>query len=329
LGARVLAKFERGPDGWEARIIKVLDTDTNRVLGVIRKSNREVRVEPVDRRVKDVLFVPPLQAEGLKDGDLVFAAVEKGVQRYGPKRGKILEVIGREDDPRAASLIAIATHNVPMGFSEAVEKEAENQAVPTLKGREDLRDLPLITIDPADARDHDDAVYATRDDDPKNADGWVVWVAIADVAAYVRPGTALDREARDKGNSTYFPDRVEPMLPEVLSNGLCSLKQGENRACLAVRMVFDKDGRKLGHRFVRGMMRSHAALSYEQAQAAIDGVEKGGGTDDVTGPIMEAILYPLWNAYHAMLKGRLRRSPLAIESPERRIRMSPDGQIAS
>jgi ribonuclease R len=324
LGARVLAKFERGPDGWEARIIKVLDTDTNRVLGVIRKSNREVRVEPVDRRSKDVLFVPPAQAESLKDGDLVFASIEKGDQRYGPKRGKILEIIGREDDPRAASLIAIAANKVPMGFSEAVEKEAEDQELPSLKGREDLRDLPLITIDPADARDHDDAVYAMRDDDPKNPDGWVVWVAIADVAAYVRPGTNLDREARDKGNSTYFPDRVEPMLPERLSNGLCSLKEGENRACLAVRMVFDKDGRKTGHKFVRGLMRSHAKLSYEQAQSAID-----GQPDDTTGPIMDAILTPLWAAYHTMLKGRLKRSPLAIESPERRIRMTPDGQIAS
>jgi len=324
LGARVLAKFERGPDGWEARIIKVLDTDTNRVLGVIRKSNREVRVEPVDRRSKDVLFVPPAQAESLKDGDLVFASIEKGDHRYGPKRGKILEIIGREDDPRAASLIAIAANKVPMGFSEAVEKEAEDQELPSLKGREDLRDLPLITIDPADARDHDDAVYAMRDDDPKNPDGWVVWVAIADVAAYVRPGTNLDREARDKGNSTYFPDRVEPMLPERLSNGLCSLKEGENRACMAVRMVFDKDGRKTGHKFVRGLMRSHAKLSYEQAQSAID-----GQPDDTTGPIMDAILTPLWAAYHTMLKGRLKRSPLAIESPERRIRMTPDGQIAS
>ena len=324
LGARVLAKFERGPDGWEARIIKVLDTDTNRVLGVIRKSNREVRVEPVDRRSKDVLFVPPAQAESLKDGDLVFASIEKGDHRYGPKRGKILEIIGREDDPRAASLIAIAANKVPMGFSEAVEKEAEDQELPSLKGREDLRDLPLITIDPADARDHDDAVYAMRDDDPKNPDGWVVWVAIADVAAYVRPGTHLDREARDKGNSTYFPDRVEPMLPERLSNGLCSLKEGENRACMAVRMVFDKDGRKTGHKFVRGLMRSHAKLSYEQAQSAID-----GQPDDTTGPIMDAILTPLWTAYHTMLKGRLKRSPLAIESPERRIRMTPDGQIAS
>ena len=329
LGARVLAKFSRGENGWEARLIKVLDTDTNRVLGVIRKSNKEVRVEPVDRKSKEVLIVPHAQAEGLRDGDLVLAAIEKGEQRYGPKRGKILETIGREDDPRAASLIAIAAHNVPMGFSEAVEREAGDQELPSLKGREDLRDLPLITIDPADARDHDDAVFAQRDEDPKNEGGWIVWVAIADVAAYVRPGSALDREAREKGNSTYFPDRVEPMLPEVLSNGLCSLKHGENRACLAVRMVFDKDGRKIGHKFVRGLMRSHASLSYEQAQAAVDGVEGGGGTDDVTGPIMEAILYPLWNAYRTMLKGRLKRSPLAIESPERRIRMTPDGQIAS
>ena len=329
LGARVLAKFSRGEDGWEARVIKVLDTDTNRVLGVIRKSNREVRVEPVDRRSKDVLLVPHAQSEGLRDGDLVLAAIEKGEQRYGPKRGKILETIGREDDPRAASLIAIAAHNVPMGFSDKVLQEAQDQELPSLKGREDLRDLPLITIDPADARDHDDAVYAMRDDDPKNADGWIVWVAIADVAAYVRPGTALDREAREKGNSTYFPDRVEPMLPEVLSNGLCSLKHGQNRACLAVRMVFDKSGRKIAHKFVRGLMRSHASLSYEQAQAAIDGVENGGGTDEVTGPIMDLILYPLWNAYRCMLKGREKRSPLAIESPERKVLMDPGGGIGS
>ncbi|WP_298747142.1 ribonuclease R [uncultured Brevundimonas sp.] len=329
LGARVLAKFSRGADGWEARVVKVLDTDTNRVLGVIRKSNKEVRVEPVDRRSKDVLLVPHAQGADLRDGDLVLAAIEKGAQRYGPKRGKILETIGREDDPRAASLIAIAAHNVPMGFSDKVLQEAQDQELPSLKGREDLRDLPLITIDPADARDHDDAVFAQRDEDPKNEGGWIVWVAIADVAAYVRPGTALDREAREKGNSTYFPDRVEPMLPEVLSNGLCSLKHGENRACLAVRMVFDRDGRKIGHKFLRGLMRSHASLSYEQAQAAIDGPERGGGTDEVTGPIMDLILYPLWNAWRAMLKGRIKRSPLAIESPERKVLMDPGGGIGA
>ena len=332
MGDRLLVKFERGTDGWEARLVKKLDSDGNRVLGVVRKSARETRVEPVDRRSKDTLIIPPLLAEGLKDGDLVLAAIEKGEQRYGPKRGKILEHIGKEDDPRAASLIAIHTHNVPMGFSEAVEREAEAVELPTLKGRDDLRQIPFITIDPADARDHDDAVFAQRDEDPKNEGGWIVWVAIADVAAYVTAGSALDREARAKGNSTYFPDRVEPMLPERLSNGLCSLKEGENRATLAVRMVFDKEGRKTGHKFHRGLMRSHAKLSYEQAQAAIDGIdpETGrAGTDDTTGPIMDTILYPLWNAYHTMLKGRLKRSPLQIESAERRIRMAPDGGIAA
>lgn len=323
MGDRLLVKFSKGAEGWEARLVKKLDSERSRVLGVIRKSNREVRVEPVDRRSKDVLLVPHAQSEGLRDGDLVLAAIEKGAQRYGPKRGKILETIGREDDARAASLIAIHSHGVPTGFSEAVEQEAGDQELPSLKGREDLRDIPLITIDPADARDHDDAVYAQKDEDPKNPGGWIVWVAIADVAAYVRPGSNLDREARDKGNSTYFPDRVEPMLPERLSNGLCSLKEGENRATMAVRMIFDKDGKKTGHKFVRGLMRSHAKLSYEQAQTAID-----GNPDETTGPIMEAILYPLWNAYHTMLKGRLKRSPLQIESAERRIRMT-DGEITS
>lgn len=324
LGDRLLVKFARGAEGWEARLVKRLDAGTNRVLGVIRKSARETRVEPVDKRSKDVLLIPNAQAGDLRDGDLVLASIEKGDHRYGPKRGKILESIGREDDPRAASIIAIHAHGLPTGFSELVEREAEDQALPTLKGREDLREVPFITIDPADARDHDDAVFAQRDDDPKNPDGWIVWVAIADVAAYVRPNSALDREARDKGNSTYFPDRVEPMLPEVLSNGLCSLKQGENRACMAVRMIFDKDGKKTGHKFMRGLMRSQAKLSYEQAQSAIDGQQ-----DDTTGPIMDAILYPLWNAYSTMLKGRERRSPLAIESAERRIIMAPDGGIAA
>ncbi|MFK4057168.1 ribonuclease R [Brevundimonas sp. NPDC046655] len=324
LGDRLLVKFARGAEGWEARLVKRLDAGTNRVLGVIRKSARETRVEPVDKRSKDVLLIPSAVAGDLRDGDLVLASIEKGDHRYGPKRGKILETIGREDDPRAASIIAIHAHGLPTGFSELVEREAEDQALPTLKGREDLREVPFITIDPADARDHDDAVYAERDTDPKNEGGWIVWVAIADVAAYVRPGSALDREARDKGNSTYFPDRVEPMLPEILSNGLCSLKQGENRACMAVRMIFDNDGKKTGHKFMRGLMRSHAKLSYEQAQAAIDGQQ-----DDVTGPIMDAILYPLWNAYSTMLKGRERRSPLAIESPERRVIMAPGGGIAA
>jgi len=326
LGDRFLVRFVQiGENEHEARVIKRLGLAAQKVLGVVRKSNREVRVEPVDKRSRDSLILFEPDARDLRDGDLVLAQVAGASDRHhGPKRGKLLEVIGREDQPRAASLIAIHAHGIPTGFSPAAEAEADAAQPPVLAGRTDLRDLPLITIDPTDARDHDDAVYAHADDDPNNPDGWVVWVAIADVAAYVRAGSALDREAQDKANSVYFPDRVEPMLPERLSNGLCSLRQGEARACLAVRMVFDKAGRKLGHRFVRGLMRSAAKLAYEQAQTAIDGFP-----DDVTDPLLEPVLKPLWAAYRTLKQGRDKRSPLDIESPERRIVISPEGEVVS
>jgi ribonuclease R len=325
LGDRLLVRFERLESGeYEARLIKRLGQSAHRVLGVVRKARREIRVEPVDRRSKDTLVLDPTEAGELRDGDLVVAQVGSSVARYGPHRGKVLEVVGREDEPRAASLIAIHTHGIPMGFSPAAEAEAAAAEPPTLSGRDDLRDVPLITIDPADARDHDDAVYAEPDTDPKNPGGWIVWVAIADVAAYVRPGIALDIEARDKGNSVYFPDRVEPMLPERLSNGLCSLREGENRATLAVRMVFGADGRKRSHRFVRGLMRSAAKLSYDQAQEAID-----GRTDGKTMALLEPILKPLWGAYACVKKGRDARSPLAIESLERKIAIDEMGRVAS
>jgi ribonuclease R len=325
LGDRLLVRFAKLENGeTEARVIKQLGAGAQRVLGVIRKARREVRVEPVDRRSKETLILTDPQAQELRDGDLVLAQVGTSEARYGPKRGKLLEVIGREDEPRAASLIAIHTHGIPMGFSADAEAEAEAAQPPTLKGREDLRDVPFVTIDPVDARDHDDAVYAEPDADPKNPGGWIVWVAIADVAAYVKPGSALDRVANDKGNSVYFPDRVEPMLPERLSNGLCSLREGENRACLAVRMVFGADGRKRSHRFVRGLMRSQAKLAYEQAQAAID-----GQPDDKTQPLLDKIIKPLYAAYAVLNKGRAIRSPLAIESAERKIMISPEGEVAS
>ena len=325
LGDRLLVRFERLEGGEvEARLIKRLGQSAHRVLGVVRKTKREVRIEPVDRRSKETLTVFGADAAALRDGDLVLAQVDSGARSYGSRPGKVLEVVGREDQPRAASLIAIHTHGIPLGFSDAAEAEAKAAREPTLKNRTDLRDLPLITIDPADARDHDDAVFAEPDADPKNKGGWVVWVAIADVAAYVAPGSALDREAREKGNSVYFPDRVEPMLPHALSSTMCSLLQGEPRACMAVRMVFDRSGRKTGHKFVRGLMRSAAKLSYEQAQAAID-----GAPDDVTGPLMQKVLTPLWAAYACLKLGRDARQPLAIETLERKIVLNPEGEVTS
>jgi ribonuclease R len=329
VGDRLLVRFEKLENGeTEARIIKRLGQSAHRILGVIRKSRGEIRVEPVDRKTRETLLLNEPAARDLKDGDLVLAQVatagrEVG-RHYGPKHGKLLEVVGREDQPRAASLIAIHSHGIPTGFPKAAEDEAAAAQPPTLTGRDDLRDLPFITIDPADARDHDDAVYAHPDPERGNVGGWIVWVAIADVAAYVRSGSALDETAREKGNSVYFPDRVEPMLPEVLSNGLCSLREGENRACLAVRMVFDKSGRKISHRFVRGLMRSAAKLSYEQAQAGAD-----GNPDDKTGPLVDSIIAPLWKAFHCMTGGRDHRSPLNIQSSERRIIINAAGEVAS
>jgi ribonuclease R len=323
LGDRVLVRFEKLESGeLEARLIKRLGQSAHKILGVIRKGRREVRVEPVDRKTKETLLLT--DADDLNDGDLVMAQVGSAHTGRNIHYGKVLEVVGREDQPRAASLIAIHTHGIPTGFSDQALAEAEVAEAPTLKGREDLRDLPFVTIDPMDARDHDDAVHAHPDPDAKNPGGWVVWVAIADVAAYVTAGTALDKEARHKGNSVYFPDRVEPMLPERLSNGLCSLREGENRACMAVRMVFNKEGRKVSHRFVRGLMRSAAKLAYEEAQAAID-----GQPGDKAGPLLDPVLKPLWAGYHVMLKGREARSPLAIDSPERKVTISPEGVVTA
>ncbi|TMV83998.1 VacB/RNase II family 3'-5' exoribonuclease, partial [Thioclava sp. BHET1] len=191
-------------------------------------------------------------------------------------------------------------------------------------GREDLRDLPLNTIDPSDARDHDDAVYAERDTDPQNEGGFVLWVAIADVAHYVTPGSALDREARKRGNSTYFPDRVVPMLPDRLSGDLCSLHEGVPRACLAVRMRIDARGHKISHRFVRGLMQSAASLSYEDVQSARDGQPNAR-----CAPLLDRVITPLYEAYEALKTARTLRQPLELDLPERRIVLSEAGEVTS
>ena len=235
----------------------------------------------------------------------------------------MVAVIGNPKSEGAVSMIAIHNLEIPYRFPASVLKEAEEAKEATIKGREDWRHIPLITIDPPDAKDHDDAVHAEPDTDPNNLGGHIITVAIADVAAYVRPGTALDREAYLRGNSVYFPDRVVPMLPERISNDLCSLREGENRPSLAVRMVFDSEGRKKRHSFHRVLFRSAAKLSYQQVQAAID-----GRPDDKTQPLLEPILKPLWRAYEAMAKARDKRGPLDLDLPERKIILDDKGMVA-
>ena len=185
-----------------------------------------------------------------------------------------------------------------------------------------MRDLPLLTIDPEDARDHDDAVHAAPDPDPGNTGGWIISVAIADVAHYVRPNSRLDREAQLRANSIYFPDRVVPMLPERISNDLCSLRPHEDRPCLVAQMTFDKSGSKKGQKFLRAMMRSHAKLSYEDAQAAFD-----GHPGDAAQPLMASALEPLWQAYQALKKARDKRQPLELDLPEKRLRLDNEGKV--
>lgn len=322
LGDRILARLiADGEGGYEARPIKTLGQSAERVLCVLRKGSGQARLVPVDRRARHELVPARGETEKARDGDLVRVRIASE-RRHGLKTAIIEEVVGDAESPRAGSIIALAEHGVPEGFSDAEIDQANHARPAPLGRREDLRDIPLITIDPVDARDHDDAVWAAPDEDPANAGGWIVLVAIADVAAYVTSASALDKGARRRGVSVYLPDRVVPMLPERLSNDLCSLREGEDRPCLAVRMVFDRDGNKRGHRFIRGYMRSAAKLSYEQAQAAIDG--RG---DPKAGALLDDVLKPLWAAYAALKRARDRREPLEIDAPEKKIEVGEDGRV--
>ncbi|MBQ0717311.1 MAG: ribonuclease R [Sulfitobacter litoralis] len=326
-GDRILARLTlvQGEDfHYEARLIRRIGANPQRVLGIFRKTTEGGRIVPIDKGSDKEWWVPGDATHGAKDGELVEAEQSGPKARMGSPRARIVERLGDPSAPKAVSLIAIHQHGIPDDFPDDVMAQADAAKPEGLKGREDLRDLPLITIDPSDARDHDDACYAHADEDPKNEGGHVVWVAIADVAAYVTPGSALDREARKRGNSTYFPDRVVPMLPDRLSGDLCSLHEGVPRACIAVRMVLDAEGNKIGHTFHRGLMRSPASLHYEEVQDAID-----GNPNDRTGPLQEPVLKPIYAAYAALKAARAERQPLDLNLPERRIELDADGTVKS
>ena len=304
-----------------ARIVRMLDKKPAAALGIVRLEPGGARIMPIDKKSREIL-VAEADLKDAQEGDLVSVDLLRSGGRLGLARAKVRSVIGSMASERAVSEIALHVHGIPHIFPAAVLVEAEACEPPTLKGREDWRDLPLITIDPADAKDHDDAVHATPDTNPENPGGYVLTVAIADVAHHVRIGSSLDREAQHRGNSVYFPDRVVPMLPERISTDLCSLREHEDRPALAVRMIFGADGRKKGHTFHRIMMRSAAKLAYQQAQAAID-----GRVDDKTDVLVEGVLKPLWAAYELLKKGRAAREPLELDLPERNIILKPDGTV--
>jgi ribonuclease R len=327
VGDRALVRIERSGEEINGRIIKVIDRAKHRVLGIFRGlPTGGGRLVPIDKKqLGRELSIPAGATASAVDGDLVAVEVSRH-GRLGLPTGTVVERLGSLKSERAVSLIAIHAHGIPQNFPRAALAEAEAARPASLRGltpgREDWRKVPFVTIDPADAKDHDDAVHAVPDSDPRNPGGHVVSVAIADVAYYVRPGSALDRAAAERGNSVYFPDRVVPMLPERISNDLCSLRPDVERPALAVRMIIGADGRKRSHTFHRVLIRSAARLHYEQAQLAVS-----GRPDEVTEPIVKKVLEPLYAAYRAVLHARNERGPLDLEIPERKIVLKSDGTV--
>ncbi|MDB6176757.1 ribonuclease R [Paracoccus sp. Z330] len=322
-GERFLARLApvQGEDHhYQARLIRRITASAHKITGIFRAESEGGRILPIDKGQDREWKVRADATSGAQNGELVQAEQIGPKGRLGMPIARVTERLGDPSAPRAVSLIAIHQHGIPDEFPAKVIEEAESRKPAAMKGREDLRDLPLVTIDPSDARDHDDAVAATIEDDG----GASIWVAIADVAFYVRPDSALDREAWTRGNSSYFPDRVVPMLPEALSADLCSLHERVDRPVIAVRMRLDADGQKVSHSFHRAMMNSQASLSYEQAQAGAD-----GAPDAQTAPLMDSVIRPLWHAYGLLKAARDRRQPLDLDLPERRIELTNDGRVKS
>jgi len=319
-GDRVLGRLTEvsGEDhAYQGRLIRRIGTNPLRILGVFRAGSEGGRILPVDKGSQKEWIVPAGATDGAKDGELVEAELAGPKGRMGLPKARIVARLGDPAQPRAVSLIAIHQHGIPDHFPDEVVAQADAAKPAVLGKRTDLRDLPLVTIDPWDARDHDDACCVIP-----QGDGFALWVAIADVAHYVTPGSELDREARKRGNSTYFPDRVVPMLPDTLSGDLCSLHEGVDRACIAVEMIIDAQGNKVSHRFVRGLMTSPASLNYEEVQAAMDGV-----VNDKVAPMLDDVIRPLYACYEALKIARANRQPLELDLPERKIVLNDDGQV--
>ncbi len=319
VGDRLLARLTpAGDNSYEAAIIKEIGKGAHRFLAVYNAKRGGATADPVERRAKGHFTIEPGDAGGAKDGDLVWVET-KNERGYGPRKARVRSIAGHIDDTHAFSTIALANQDIRTEFPASVLDEAQKAQLPGADGFTDLRDTPLFTIDPGDAKDHDDAVFAEPDPNPDNPGGHRVIVAIADVSYFVRPGSALDTEALKRANSVYLPDRVVPMLPERLSNNLCSLREHEDRPCLAVDMIITAQGVKKSHRFVRAMMRSAVKLSYEEAQA----ISEGGPAS----PAIQTAVKNLYSAFKARWSERSKRAPLDLDLPERKIIMNKTGQV--
>lgn len=322
VGDRVLARLSpAGDNAYEAKPIKRLKSAPTRLIGVYEAGVELGRLRPVDKRYRSEVVVARADAGAALSGDLVAAEVFES-PKFGPQKARIVERLGPEAASKNLSLIAIHAHGIPHAFNDDAVAQADNSKAAPLGDRTDLRNIPLVTIDGEDARDFDDAVWAEADTDTSNPEGWHLLVAIADVAWYVRADDPLDRSAYERANSVYFPDRVVPMLPEALSNGWCSLRPNEDRPCLAVHMWINADGKLLRHKFIRGLMRSKARLTYTQLQAARD-----GNPDSITSPLNETVISPLYGAFASLQRARHKRGTLDLDLIERQIVVDQEGAV--
>ncbi|WP_066556574.1 ribonuclease R [Croceicoccus bisphenolivorans] len=331
-GDRVLARTEETGTGYIGHPMKKLPQTHESLMGVVEiDGSGKGWLAPIEKSVRSSLPIADLG--GAEKGQLVLAEAAGRSPRSGVK---VVEVLGDPLAPKSYSLIAIHKHGIPHFFSS--ETLAEAAAVAKLplseEKRQDLRDLPIVAIDPADARDHDDAIWAA----PDKEGGYDAVVAIADVSYYVRPGGELDREARKRGNSVYFPDRVVPMLPEVLSADVCSLRENEDRAAMVCHLNISREGRITRWDVKRAIVRIHHNIAYEDAQAIADAgfpaaqmsaadamAPTGAPTPGAEAP--DRSLLHLWDAWKLLAKAREERDPLDLDLPERRVMLDEKGRI--
>ncbi|MBN8531265.1 MAG: RNB domain-containing ribonuclease, partial [Alphaproteobacteria bacterium] len=313
-GSRALIRMEGEGRG---RVIRALTRQTESVLCVVRHIGSQAVAVPTQRSRIPHYRLDEREAEKLASGVMVRVQPNAGGPRFQDPTARILEVLPQRGEIQKLGDIAIAEQGIPHVFSAAALEIAENGEVPKLGQREDLREIPLVTIDGEDARDFDDAVFAEPD-----GKGWHILVAIADVAHYVPAASALDEEALDRGNSVYLADQVVPMLPEALSNGLCSLKPHEERACLAVHLWIDAHGNRKEYRFCRGLMRSHARLTYTQVDAFLHHEDAGA-----VPPALHKQVKHLHGAFKSFMEARHKRGTLELEIPEFRVVFEGDGKV--
>ncbi len=321
--ARVTGKDRRGR--LEGAVVEILERSTTSVVGRLYSESGVGFVVPDNKRLTHDVIIPSDRLGGAEQGQIVVAEITDQPTKRTQPIGRVAEVLGEHMAAGMETDISIRAHDLPVHWPPEVEQAitAFGEEVPEAAkaDRTDLRALPLVTIDGADARDFDDAVYCERK--PK---GWKLLVCIADVSAYVTPDSALDREAFERGNSVYFPDRVIPMLPEVLSNGLCSLNPKVDRLCMACELYVSRDGKVTRTRFFEGVMRSHARLTYEQVATLLD--DSDGALSEQYAEVLPH-LHELYAMYQALLEARAARGAIDFDTVETKFVIDEAGRIAS